>query len=322
MTHLLTSCAVTTRYMLLFSTSRIRLYAGGDRPFFEDVEAAEPTIYIIHNLLTKKECDSLIEQATPLVAPIIENDTLQLTQEYEKFVNVQRVMLWDGLLKSPERKSVEDRVEQVTGFPADHYSDFIIDRLEPGSYWQPHYDTIDGSVVPLVTIIVFLSAITKGGEIVYPSVNGDPIKVKPTKGLAVVHHNTDAQNRFEVNSLHALLPVPLDEVQEYYIARKFILPAPVSRTRRLVLPILAAPYGGKLPQFIPSFYRIMIAKFGQENGDLYFDNVFIISPIIILLLLAQIIANFAIRKWKESSEAASLLVSKKKKTTTVIKKKE
>ena len=32
---------------------RIRLYAGGDRPFFEDVETHNPTLYLIHNLLTK-----------------------------------------------------------------------------------------------------------------------------------------------------------------------------------------------------------------------------------------------------------------------------
>ena len=34
---------------------RVRLYAGGDRPFFEDVEPASPTLYLIHNLLTDEE---------------------------------------------------------------------------------------------------------------------------------------------------------------------------------------------------------------------------------------------------------------------------
>jgi hypothetical protein len=40
---------------------RIRLYAGGDRPFFEDVEPANPTLYLIHNLLTGSEADSLVK---------------------------------------------------------------------------------------------------------------------------------------------------------------------------------------------------------------------------------------------------------------------
>lgn len=295
-----------------FFNERIRLYAGGDRPFFEDVEAAEPTIYIIHNLLSKKECDSLISQAKPVVRPITVNDSLQLTQDYKKFVKTERVMLWDGILKSPERKSIEERIEQVTGFPSLHYSDFVVDRLVKGSYWQPHYDTIDGNIVPIASITVFLSDSHDGGEFVYPSTSGEPIMIKPTKGLAVVHHNSDENNQFEVNSLHALLPVISDLDQDIFIARKFILPAPVSNTRRIVLPILAAPYGGRLPMQLVSFYNLMIQQFGQETGDAYFDKFFVFLPVVVGLLLVQLIVHFVRQKLRESSEVAT---NKKRKSS-------
>jgi hypothetical protein len=270
-----------------------------------------------------------MDQSKDLFSPIIEDDTLQLTQDYEKFVNVERVMLWDGgFVKSPERKSIDERIEQVTGFPALHYSEFIIDKLEPGkSYWQPHYDTIDGSIVPIVTITIFLTDVPDedngGGEIVYPSTtsNTDPIKIRPIRGLAVVHHNTDSQNQFEVNSLHALLPISKNsKLKEYYIARKFILPGPVSKARRMILPILAAPYGGKLPHMFVSLYRYMIFQFGQENGDEYYDAIFFIVPGIIALLLAQLIGIIVLRHVRSefsTSDTSATEIPKKKKTIII-----
>lgn len=295
---------------------RIRLYAGGDRPFFEDVEASEPTIYIIHNLLTKKECDALIDQAKGIVSPITGNDSLQLIQDYKKFVNTERVMLWDGVLRSPERKSIEERIEQVTGFPATYYSDFIVDRMKKGAYWQPHYDTIDGSIVPAASITIFLSVPREGGEIVFPSTTGDPVKIKPTKGLAVVHHNSDEQNQFEVNSIHALLPVTSDG-DEMYIARKFILPAAVSNTRRIALPVLAYINRGKLPNAVGMLYKFMIEQFGPENGETYFDKFFIVVPGLILLIIGQLIVSFAWKKWNEmSAESAEAAAAAKKQKTS------
>ena len=42
---------------------RVRLYAGGDRPFFEDAVSRAPVVYLIHNMLTGEECDDLIRLA-------------------------------------------------------------------------------------------------------------------------------------------------------------------------------------------------------------------------------------------------------------------
>lgn len=39
---------------------RIRMYAAGDRPFFEDCSSTQPGLYLIHNLLTKQECQQFI----------------------------------------------------------------------------------------------------------------------------------------------------------------------------------------------------------------------------------------------------------------------
>lgn len=93
-------------------TDRVRLYAGGDRPFFEDVEAINPTVYIIHNLLSAEECDSFVKQAKGRLSPVVEKDTLQLTPDPKAFPGISRAYLWQGQLQSPERKQIEERIEQ------------------------------------------------------------------------------------------------------------------------------------------------------------------------------------------------------------------
>lgn len=274
---------------------RVRLYAGGDRPFFEDVEAAEPTVYLIHNLLTEEECDALIQKAEPRFRPV-QDDALQLTQDSWKMHQVDRVMLWQGMLRGPSAKQIEERIEQVTGFPSDHFSDFVVDRYEEGSYWQSHYDTIPGipGNLPLATITIFLSEDPEGAGFVYPSTRSDPIKVQSVKGMAVVHHNTDQDHQFEMNAVHALLPAS----QRIYTATKFIYPAPLSKARRIALPIFALPFGGRLPSPVVALYKFMVQKFNYEQGGSYFDKVCVFLSVLMILSIAQYAAEYAQKKLK------------------------
>ena len=180
---------------------RVRLYAGDDRPFFEDVESAQPTVYLIHDLLTPAECDALIAQAEPRLEPLVQDDVLQHSAGAAQSHKVDRVTLWQGLLQFPAQKTIEERIEQVTAFPGNHFSDFVVDRFQAGSYMQPNFDIFDGRLVPVASISIFLTdaPASGGGEIVYPSTSSDdPVKVVPRKGLAVVHHNTDERGQFEI----------------------------------------------------------------------------------------------------------------------------
>lgn len=262
---------------------RIRLYAGGDRPFFEDIETTNPVVYLIHNLLTEHECDSLIRRAESKLRPAGKTpDTLQLVHDAETLVDVDTVMLWQGLLQGPAQKAIEDRIEQVTGFPASHFSDFLVTKFESGSYWNAHYDNV-GAEQPMATVYVFLNDNVEGGEIVYPGTRTDPIKVFPTRGMAVVHHNTDENQDFDFNSLHGLLP-PSGRL---YVARKYIYATPVSNARRIALPLFALPLGGALPGPVVSLYRLMVGQFGEEQGGVYFEKVCVFLPILLVLLAAQ-----------------------------------
>ena len=148
-----------------YMPQRIRLYAGDDRPFFEDVEASRPTIYLIHDLLKSTECNTLIQQAeragftnihgggggnrggrstssSSSSASTTPPDRLQYTPDPSFFFNVDRVTLWQGVWMTHAAKLMEERLEQVTSFPIAHFSDFIIDRLatDGSSYLDSHFD--------------------------------------------------------------------------------------------------------------------------------------------------------------------------------------
>lgn len=278
---------LTNKYL----PERVRLYAGDDRPFFEDVESSQPTVYLIHDLLTSTECDALIAQAEPRLEPFVLDDVLQHSSGAQQSHKVDRVTLWQGLLQFPAQKTVEERIEQVTAFPANHFSDFVVDRLQAGSYVQPKFDVFDDRLVPVASISIFLSDAPEngGGEIVYPSTSkDDPVKVMPRKGLAVVHHNTDERGQFDTSSQHAILPI---KDGPYYIARKFIYMEPNSYARRLALPALALPFGGKLPGVVLQLYSYMVGQFGPETGDDYFNKVCVFVPVLIVLLIAQVIVD-------------------------------
>jgi len=274
---------------------RIRLYAGGDRPFFEDVEPANPTLYLIHNLLTGSEADSLVESAKskvePLNADIIDN--LQLNAQPDHYPGVESVMLWQGGLAPPAQKAIEERIEQVTGFPATHFSDFIVDKLEAGAHWKPHFDKHPFAFysAPIATIIVFLTQQSDGvsGSVVYPG-GKNPIKVVPQKGLAIVHHNMDDKDQLDMSTLHAMLPIK--EGETVYVARKYVFDQPISTARRMALPIFAFPFGGKLPSFVVAFHDMLVEKFGVEDGSIYFDKACIFVPLLILLSIAQFVGNY------------------------------
>jgi len=306
---------------------RVRLYAAGDRPFFEDVEPAEPTLYLIHNLLTDDEVRDVrnrVEALQPKIPSSVGGiDLLQLYDQPEKSKGVDRLILWEGMLQSQSRKASEERIEQVTGFPTAHFSDFVVDRVEPGGHWLPHYDTFGGdasgsATVPIATITVFLS--DAGGPIVYPS-GKEPIKISPQRGMAVVHHNSNdhANRHVDLSTLHAMLPNSSDE--PVYVARKYVFATPISTARRMVLPFVAMLGGGRLPQFISTLFVWFCTTFGTDNGPLYFDKVCIFVPVLVVLALAQYLVEYVQGKWKkEESDGRKVKNVTKKSATSKAKK--
>lgn len=310
----------STKYM----PERVRLYAGDDRPFFEDVEAAQPTIYLIHDLFKTDECDTLIQQAETAGLERIDTaqtDPLQYTHAPQKYRNVERVTLWQGLWMTAQAKQMEERIEQVTSFPVAHYSDFVIDRIRVGdkkSYIQPHYDDFTGNV-PIASMTIFLSEppAAGGGDIYYPHTeSGVPIHIRPRKGMAVIHHNTiqdrSGQTFLDEAAKQGLMAVESSNGGDeyFYVAHKYIFMDPVSNARRIVLPIVALPTRGRLPGLMVSLFEKFVDQFGYEQGSTWFDKACIFVPALLVLMLVQVIVE---RVQKELKASASQKKDKKSK---------
>lgn len=99
---------------------RVRLYAGGDRPFFEDVISNGPVVYMIHNMLTGVECDELVKRAEGRYDMVgsgsgknnyLENTLLQPLDEKTIMAenNIERVTLWKGGVAGKFFKDIDER---------------------------------------------------------------------------------------------------------------------------------------------------------------------------------------------------------------------
>lgn len=266
---------------------RIRLYAGEDRPFFEDIEASQPSLYLIHNLLTSSECEDMIKKAAPKLQPLTHPDPLSFTDNPSSYVYTKRATLWQGEIQSAGQKAISERLSQVTGFPTSHFSDFIVDQLDTGSHWKPRVDSFPPNQ-PIATVSVFLTDNTEA-EWIYRRTahNGDTIRIRPRRGMAIVHHVIEQQK----NDYDALVVDPYSQYSletvtgTHYIARKFVFAQPLSLGRRFVLPLFQG-YG------MTTVYTLLGEQFGAEQGSYMFDHLLLAVPIVILGLLAQAVLSY------------------------------
>ncbi len=283
---------------------RVRLYGAGDRPFFEDAVSQNPVLYLIHNLLNEEECKMLISQAKgkfdgvdDTISNLLEHTVAEKDRKARAF-GIKKMMLWKGQLGGHAGKQINERIEQVTGYPQDQFSEWQISKFEKGSKHELHYD-FHPIYPPVATITVFLNDLESsesGGGIVYPKAGNDknPTMVKPKLGLAVVHHNTDFEGHFDYHTLYGEKPLYNDEVK--YIARKFVFSEPLPPSKRIVLPLLASLNGGKLPRWVVTLYDYFLVKFGLETGNMYFDKFCLMGPIFIIFGMASAIGSLFAEK--------------------------
>ena len=98
---------------------RVRLYAGGDRPFFEDVVSGMPLVYLIHNMLTADECDGLVSAAEGRYDRVDdasgENNYLEnlmasdVSSSGRIAKNIDRVTLWKGGIAGKLYSDIDER---------------------------------------------------------------------------------------------------------------------------------------------------------------------------------------------------------------------
>ena len=323
---------------------RVRLYAAGDRPYFEDSSSSDPVVYLIHNMLTEDECEGLkiaagkdgdgaITKGAKWMQPIdstnsgpdglsglYDNPKAAVgDDESVSVVGVHGRYLWWGALASHTWKQVDERIEQVTGYPHDLLSEWTVLRYDGNGGRQGLRTDSGDTRKPIVTITVFLddfdgggedesatlSKTSGGGEIVFPRGKGkSKLAIRPRLGLAVVHHNiieypeADQQKResssqtlppplLDPNSIHEDLPVIGSKAK--YVAVRHVYEFPAHLSRRTVLPVLAMLRGGDLPKIVLKTHTFLVDTFGWVDGSHYFDLLCFIVPLMLLLSILRVV---------------------------------
>lgn len=226
--------------------------------------------------------------ATPFVGLDYEGDT-------KPYVGVERRVHYT-FPGSTFQKAVDERMEQVTGFPAAHFSEWIILRLPAGRTIHPHYDVIPEFVAPHATVSVFLSVPDEEeeedvGAVVFPwTARGDSIQVRPQPGLAVVHHNLVPQKSVrEFYAQHGWMPGKKGVV---YVAQRYILQTPVSPLRRWILPIYTALTHGQIPSPLLQWHTFCVDRFGIDAGNAYWDQSLVALPALLLLVIVYGVGQY------------------------------
>lgn len=178
-----------------------------------------------------------------------------------------------------------------------HLSDFQLNKFTVGSYHRPHYDASRstknegprGISQQIASIHVFLTdaSTSEGGEFVFP-LAAKPIKIIPKKGMAVVYHNAYEDGEVDYLSAHGDLPL---KSGTKWTARKFVYQHPISKARRVVLPLIAYPFSGKAPYWVKESHKYLIQKFGPDIGNTYFDQMLMAIPALIFLCIASILGR-------------------------------
>lgn len=155
----------------------------------------------------------------------------------------------------------------------------------------------------MATITVFLNDVPQGdgGEFIYSKPkdgNGEPVVIVPTKGLAIVHHNTDEKYNFDTATLHEEAAL---KSGYKYVAKKFVYLNPQPNHMRIVLPLLAMPFGGKLPRAFIALQNALIDKFGVESAEVYFRKAVTMIPVLLLIAIASAVSDFVTKKLKSDA---------------------
>jgi hypothetical protein len=159
----------------------------------------------------------------------------------------------------------------------------------------------------LASITIFLNDVPRnnGGEVIFPKpkdANGEPVVIHPVKGLAVVHHNTDEKYNFDPSTINQEAELTSGVK---YVAKKYIYLNPQPRHVRIVLPLIAAPFGGKLPRVIISLHNVLIDKYGFQTAEVYFRKIVTMIPVLLLIGIASVVSSFIAGKLKSGGGGGS-----------------
>jgi len=258
---------------------RMRLFAGGDRPFIESVTDQAPLLYLVHNAITEDE----VAAAKAALAPYLRAPPGGPDSDVEgaPVARAHRIL---GALRGGALAAFYERVASIAGYPTDHLSELALERRRPGAAYAVRDDrrlssfdahgVDDPRARPVMTVYVYLDDVgaDDGGALVFPRARPAPIKVTPTAGLAAVFYSALEDGKLDRSAAHADAPLRRAGAESWVLHMR-VYDAPRPFARRNVLPVLLAPiFRGSPPKALAlAAHRFFARAVGDAKAPAALD---------------------------------------------------
>lgn len=183
-------------------------------------------IRLLHNFLSVRECDHLIEIAS---SKLVKSTTMS----YENGTSVDTPSVRNSMQafidigSNKTVSTIEDRIAAILPYPKEYGEDLQVVRYLPGQYYKPHYDyfnpdypgmqdTLEKYGQRVLTVLMYLNEPDEGGETVFPQLM---LTIKPKRGTALLFYNAFSDGTLNTNTQHGGSPVIRGEK---WIANKWI----------------------------------------------------------------------------------------------------
>jgi prolyl 4-hydroxylase len=164
-----------------------------------------PPIYLVRDFLSDHEADFLIDVAESCLSrSLVGGDVVAAGRTSDSCYFEQYHL--PGLMR---------KVTALTGKPLEHCEYPQVAKYVAGQQYGHHFDGFSRQGGPaglkeltvggnrLVTVLIYLNNVDEGGETHFSWMD---LKIRPTKGTALVFFPSTADGEFDVQTMHAALP--------------------------------------------------------------------------------------------------------------------
>lgn len=171
-------------------------------------------LQIFPNLLTKDECEQIIELAKKNNMSPSQVVTDKSTSDYN-VDSRNSVQIWFNPKTHPVLQKLSKISEDLTGYPFENQEYVQIVKYDVGGKFDEHYDSClqsekicqqmnRGAGERRTTLLVYLNEEMEGGETEFVILNQ---KIKPEIGKAILFYSSDDQDKILKDSKHRGCPV-------------------------------------------------------------------------------------------------------------------
>ena len=177
-----------------------------DYPGLERLQISDgPPISLVHDFLSDHEADFLIDVAESCVSRSLVGGEIESAGRTSESCYLEQDAL-PGLM---------EKVTSLTGKPLAHCEYPQVAKYVAGQEYGLHYDGFSHQGGPtgrneltlggnrIATVLIYLNNVSEGGETHFPHMD---LKIRPTKGTALIFFPSTANGEFDVQTLHAALP--------------------------------------------------------------------------------------------------------------------